>query len=209
MEQAPNKLEYLSNVRAFLHSLSPNNSQPVDYVRWVPISKVSPNDYNPNSVAGKEMDLLYTSILHDGYTQPIVTVYDSETDTYCIVDGFHRYFICKNNLDIAERNNGMLPIVVINKDINDRMASTVRHNRARGKHSIQGMSNMVFTMLENGWEDSAVCNELGMEAEELIKLKHITGFSKLFENVNYKKAWKTKNQILIKKAYLDKTQKEA
>ena len=150
MEQAPNKLEYLSNVRAFLHSLSPNNSQPVDYVRWVPISKVSPNDYNPNSVAGKEMDLLYTSILHDGYTQPIVTVYDSETDTYCIVDGFHRYFICKNNLDIAERNNGMLPIVVINKDINDRMASTVRHNRARGKHSIQGMSNMVFTMLENG-----------------------------------------------------------
>ncbi len=93
----------------------------------------------------------------------------------------------------------MLPIVVIEKDINDRMASTVRHNRARGKHSIAGMSSMVFTMLENGWEDAEICNELGMEPEELLKLKHITGFSKLFADTEYKKAWKTKRQILIEK----------
>jgi hypothetical protein len=100
----------------------------------------------------------------------------------------------------------MLPIVVINKDINDRMASTVRHNRARGKHSIAGMSSMVFKMLDNGWADEAICNELGMEPEELLKLKHITGFSKLFADTEYKKSWKTKRQILQEKSYRDRAE---
>ena len=103
---------------------------------------------------------------------------------------------------------GRLPIVVIEKDINDRMASTVRHNRARGKHSINGMSSMVFEMLENGWEDADICNELGMESEELIRLKHITGFSKLFKDVEYKKSWETKNQLLIKKQFKNEYPKE-
>lgn len=198
------KGKFLYELREFLHAeLSPVKSQPIDFVRWVPIEKVTPNDYNPNSVANVEMGLLYTSIKHDGYTQPIVTIYDSKIDQYVIVDGFHRYFTCKNNPDILERNCGMLPIVVIEKDINDRMASTVRHNRARGKHSINGMSNMVFKMLENGWSDEGICNELGMEPEEIIRLKHITGFSKLFENVEYKKAWEVKKQIQIRKDYTD------
>jgi ParB-like chromosome segregation protein Spo0J len=147
------------------------------------------------------MQLLYISILHDGYTQPIVTIYDKKKDKYIIVDGFHRYMVCKMNKDIFERNNGQLPIVIIDKDINDRMASTIRHNRARGKHSIQGMSNMVFKLLDNGWEDFEICNELGMEAEELLRLKHITGFSKLFENIEYKKAWETKRQIKLRMKY--------
>lgn len=176
----------------------------MDFVRWVDVEDVEPNDYNPNSVAGKEMDLLYTSILHDGYTQPVVTIWDDKIKKYCIIDGFHRYFTCKTNKDIRDRNNGKLPIVVLEKEINDRMASTVRHNRARGKHSVDGMSNMVFSMLDNGWGDAEICNELGMEPEELLRLKHITGFSKLFENAEYKKAWMTKRQIQIKVEHRNK-----
>jgi len=195
-EKAESKVEFLNGLRTFLHEkLSPVTEQPVDLILWVPVEDVKPNDYNPNSVAKTEMQLLYKSIEHDGYTQPIVTIQDEATGKYIIVDGFHRYFTCKNNKDIFERNKGLLPIVVLKKDINNRMAATVRHNRARGSHSITGMSNMVFQMLENGWEDQAICNELGMEPEEMLKLKHITGFSKLFESVEYKKAWETKRQI--------------
>lgn len=201
---ADNQLDFLNELRAYLFGeLSPVNSQPIDFVRWVPIDQVEANDYNPNSVARKEMQSLYTSIEHDGYTQPVVTIYDAERDKYVIVDGFHRYFTCKTNTDILERNHGRLPIVVIDKDINDRMASTVRHNRARGKHSVDGMSNMVFKLLDNGWADEDICNELGMEPEELLKLKHITGFSKLFENAEYNRAWKTRRQILLEKQVRD------
>ena len=195
------KITSIEILKDVLNDLSPLNGQPVDRVRWVDLDDVQANDYNPNSVANKEMSLLYTSISHDGYTQPVVTIYDEELKKFIIVDGFHRYSVCKDNKDIQERNQGKLPIVVLDKEINDRMASTVRHNRARGKHSVDGMANMVFSMLENGWEDSAICNELGMETEELIRLKHITGFSKLFKNHEFKKAWETKRQIQIKKAY--------
>lgn len=170
------KLNAIEEIKKKLHEISPLNSQPINLVRWVPIDKVQANDYNPNSVAGKEMSLLYTSIKHDGYTQPVVTIYDEKIDKYIIVDGFHRYFTCKSKKDIQDRNHGLLPIVVLQKDINDRMASTVRHNRARGEHSLNGMSNMVYKMLKNGWADHEICNELGMEPEELLKLKHITGF---------------------------------
>jgi ParB-like chromosome segregation protein Spo0J len=200
IEQSENRLDAIAELRALLHDLS-GLPHPIDLVRWVPIEKVSPNDYNPNSVANKEMGLLYTSISHDGYTQPVVTIHDAERDVYVIVDGFHRYYTMKTNPDIYATTGGLLPCVVIAKDINDRMASTVRHNRARGKHSVQGMSSMVFSMLENGWADAAICNELGMEAEELVRLKHITGFSKLFADVEYKKAWVTKNQILLAKQH--------
>jgi len=199
--QGEERLEKIEQIMEYLFDVHPLNSQPVARIRWVPIEKVTANDYNPNSVARTEMKLLYTSIKHDGYTQPVVTVYDKKTDKYVIVDGFHRYLTCKTNKDILDRNLGRLPVVVIASDMNDRMASTVRHNRARGKHSITGMSSMVFEMLDNGWEDQEICNELGMEAEELIRLKHITGFSKLFKDVEYKKSWETKNQLLIKKQF--------
>jgi ParB-like chromosome segregation protein Spo0J len=195
------KINVFEAIKELLHEMSPLKDQPVNRVKWVDINQVSPNDYNPNSVAQKEMGLLYTSILHDGYTQPVVTIYDDKQHKYIIIDGFHRYFTCKTNKDILERNRGRLPIVVLNKDINDRMASTVRHNRARGMHSVTGMSSMVFNMLENGWDDVDICNELGMSVEELIKLKHITGFSKLFADQEYSKSWQTKNQILLKKKY--------
>ena len=201
-EKSCYKESFVYELREWIHKeLSPLKEQPIDFVRWVPIGEVQANDYNPNSVAQNEMRLLYTSILHDGYTQPIVTIWDEVIEKYVIVDGFHRYFTCKTNKDILERNHGMLPIVVINKDINDRMASTVRHNRARGKHSVNGMSNMVFQMLDNGWLDADICNELGMEPDELLRLKHITGFSKLFMNVEYQKAWETHKQIKIRQDY--------
>ena len=175
------------------------SQHPVSEVIWVDIEEVQANDYNPNSVAGKEMQLLYKSIKHDGYTQPVVTVRDEQLGKYVIIDGFHRYFTCKNNKDIRESTHNKLPIVVLKKDINDRMASTVRHNRARGSHSVAGMSNMVFQMLDNGWADADICNHLGMEADELLRLKHLTGFSKLFNDVEYNKAWVSKHQIMLKK----------
>jgi len=203
-KESENKIEFLNDLREFIHSeLSELKGQPVDFVKWVPADMVKANDYNPNQVARVEMKLLYTSILHDGYTQPIVTVFDKLNNKYVIVDGFHRFFTLKENKDIFDRNQGMLPVVVIDKDINDRMASTVRHNRARGKHSVKGMSSMVFEMLNNGWSDEAICNKLGMEPEELLKLKHITGFSKLFKDTEYGLAWVTKHQILLKKGYFE------
>jgi ParB-like chromosome segregation protein Spo0J len=176
-------------------------NDPVDNVIRVPLEKVQANDYNPNSVAARELELLHTSISHDGYTQPIVTIYDEKIDKYVIVDGFHRYFIMRQYKDIYEKNGGLVPIVVLKKDINDRMASTVRHNRARGKHAVEGMANIVFNMLDNGWQDTDVCHELGMEHEELIRLKHITGFSKLFSDTEYRRAYETRQQIKLKKQW--------
>lgn len=193
-------IDSINKERKALHEECPIK-QPIDYVMWVPIEKVEPNGYNPNSVAPVEMELLYKSIKKDGYTQPVVTIYDKKKDKYVIVDGFHRYYVCKTKKDIFDRNMGMLPIVVIDKNISERMAATVRHNRARGEHSIDGMSNLVFKMLDEGMSDADVCNELGMEPEELLKLKHLTGFSKLFANTEYKMAWETKNQIIERMKY--------
>lgn len=199
--KSENKVEFVNTLKEFIHKELSEIKQPIDLVKWIPVDMVEPNDYNPNSVAKVEMGLLYKSIKHDGYTQPIVTIFDDKKQKYIIVDGFHRYFTCKSNKDIYERNKGYLPCVVIEKDINERMAATVRHNRARGEHSVSGMSNMVFEMLENGWSDEEICNHLGMEPEEILKLKHITGFSKLFENVEYNKSWQTVRQIKLKKEY--------
>lgn len=177
-------------------------SDPVSNVQWVPIDKIEANDYNPNIVAKNELRLLYISIKADGYTQPVVVIHDKERDKYVIVDGFHRYLVMKYHDDIREPRGGLLPCVVIDKPINDRMASTIRHNRARGKHNINGMANIVFRMLNGGMTDEAICAELGMEADELIRLKYVTGFAKLFENVEYKRAWETRRQIRIKRDYV-------
>lgn len=190
----------IQRIREALSELHPID-HPIDLVRWVPAEKVKPNDYNPNAVADIEMGLLLRSIEHDGYTQPIVTVYDAENDIYVIVDGFHRYFVGSRNDGVKESTRGHLPIVVIDKTINERMAATVRHNRARGKHSIQGMSSMVFSMLDQGMSDAEICNELGMEPEELLRLKHVTGFSKLFADTEYNMAWVARNQIRAKKRW--------
>jgi hypothetical protein len=193
------KQEFLNELRAFIfNEVSPRKSQPIDNVKWVPIEQVQANDYNPNSVAKNEMRLLYVSISHDGYTQPVVTIWDDELQKYVIVDGFHRYTTMRMNKDLQEINGGYLPIVVIDKDINDRMAATVRHNRARGKHSVAGMGQIVFKMLQNGATDEQICAEVGLEPEELVRLKYVTGFAKLFNDVEYNQAYETDRQLKIK-----------
>ena len=165
------------------------SDQPVNEVVWIPIQKVHANDYNPNSVASPEMKLLYKSVKADGYTQPVVVIYDDKKDRYVIVDGIHRYSIMRRYKDIFAACEGRLPCVILkNKTMNDLMASTVRHNRARGKHSVNGMANIVMEMLMNGATDVYICNELGLEAEELVRLKHITGYAKLYEKNEYSKA---------------------
>lgn len=174
---------------------------PVSKVLFVPVEMVEFNDHNPNSVAANEMKLLYTSINHDGYTMPVVTIWDEENQKFTIVDGAHRTMTLRRNKDLYDLNEGLLPIVVIEKDINNRMSSTIRHNRARGKHSVDGNANVVFEMLGNGWDDTRICNELGMEIEELVRLKHVTGFSKLFKDVEYGKSWVTPQQIKIMKQH--------
>ena len=201
LERSNNKTEDIAAIRDVLFEYSDKKHNPVDNVRWVNFNLVEANDYNPNAVAKREMKLLYTSISHDGYTQPIVTIYDREKGKYVIVDGFHRYATMVYNKDLQKLNNSMVPVVVIDEDINNRMASTIRHNRARGKHSIQGMSNIVLNMLKNGWSDAEICNELGLEPEELVRMKYTTGYAKLFADKIYSHSWETEHQIEIRKNY--------
>lgn len=162
---------------------------PVYNVIAVSIDRITANDYNPNTVAPPEMALLETSIWEDGYTQPIVTVYDPENDNYVVVDGFHRFLILKNSDRIREREGGMLPIVVLDKSMGDRMASTIRHNRARGSHNIELMSAIVSELVEMGKGDRWICKHIGMSPDELLRMKQITGVAALFENTDFSKAW--------------------
>lgn len=178
-----------------------SKEMPIGLVQWIHINKVRANDYNPNSVASHEMKLLHTSIASDGYTQPVVAMWDPEAELHIIVDGFHRYTTMRRYQDVYDSTWGYLPVVVLDKPIADRIASTVRHNRARGSHSIQGMSSLVFQMLEAGESDVDICNKLGLEAEELARLKHVTGFSKLFKDHEYSKVVTTKTQAEAKAAY--------
>lgn len=162
---------------------------PVYHVLAVPLERVQANDYNPNTVAPPEMELLERSIWEDGYTQPIVTYYDHEKQVYIVVDGFHRYLIMKNNPRIYERERGLLPVVVIDKDMSDRMASTIRHNRARGTHNIALMSSIVAELVEMGKGDRWICQHIGMSPDELLRLKQITGVAALFASRDFSPSW--------------------
>jgi mannose-6-phosphate isomerase-like protein (cupin superfamily) len=162
---------------------------PVYDVKRVPIEKVTANDYNPNSVAPPEMALLETSIWEDGYTQPVVVVYDDENDKYVVVDGFHRYCTLRDSQRIYEREKGMLPVVVLKKEMHDRMASTIRHNRARGTHNIELMSTIVSELVEMGKGDRWICQHIGMSPDELLRLKQITGVAALFQNQDFSESW--------------------
>lgn len=194
------KIDLLNEIKEHIHK-SMWDIEPVDFVKFVPIEKVEANDYNPNSVATKEMKLLYNSIKEDWYTQPVVVIYDDERDKYVIIDWFHRHLVMKTYKDIKERSHWYLPVVILKSDIKQRMASTVRHNRARWSHSINWMSNIVFSMLEEWRDDVTICNKLWLEVDELVRLKHLTWFSKLFENTKYNKARHDRKQLLLKKQY--------
>lgn len=185
------KVEALNYVRAELHRISPFKENPVDYVEWVKAEHIQANDYNPNTVAPPEMKLLKLSIDEDGYTQPVVTDF-IEKNKREVVDGFHRTRVGKEYKEVNNRLHGYLPIVTIReyqKDKKNRISSTIRHNRARGTHAIKGMSNIVLELVTLGWDDAKIAKHLGMEAEEVLRLKQATGLKQAFANHEFSKSW--------------------
>lgn len=175
---------------------------PVYNVISVPIEKISPNDYNPNVMAPPEIKLLYDSIREDGYTMPIVCYHDQEQDLYVIVDGFHRYRVMRDYPDIYEREGGMLPVSVINKPLSGRMASTIRHNRARGSHDVDLMSNIVRDLHDLGRSDAWISKHLGMDKDEILRLKQITGLAALFRDIEFGQAWRPAEELPNEEEYL-------
>lgn len=167
----------------------PTYKSPVYDVIAVPIEKIQANAYNPNHVAPPEMKLLYKSILEDGYTMPIVCYFLEDEDKYEIVDGYHRYTTMLTHKDIYERENGKLPVTVIDKPVSDRMASTIRHNRARGSHDIDLMVNIVRELVDSGMSDSWIMKNIGMDPEELLRMKQISGLASLFKDKDFSKSW--------------------
>ena len=190
------QVDAINSLREVIHKEGPFKSQPVDFVRWVPAGGVTANDYNPNSVAPPEMELLRTSIRADGYTQPIVG--NEEDGKIVVVDGFHRHRVGKECDDINGLIHNFLPVVQIRAeqvDRNHRMASTVRHNRARGKHKVEAMSDMVIELKRRNWSDAKICKELGMDQDEVLRLCQISGLSEIFADQPFSKAWEPQGHI--------------
>jgi ParB-like chromosome segregation protein Spo0J len=190
------KIDAINDVRENIHKISPFASEPIDFVRWIKSDLVGANDYNPNSVAPPEMELLRTSISADGYTQPIVA--HNEGNNYVVIDGFHRNRIGKECADIKKRIHGYLPLVQIRADATDRnhrMASTIRHNRARGKHKVEAMSDIVIELKRRNWSDEKICKELGMDRDEVLRLCQISGLSEIFNGQEFSKAWEPQGAI--------------
>lgn len=167
---------------------------PAYSIRRVPVEKIHANEYNPNAVAPPEMRLLYDSIKEDGYTMPIVCYYRADEDMYEIVDGFHRYRIILEHRDIYDREGGCLPVSVIDKPIDERMASTIRHNRARGAHDVDLMSNIVAELHSIGRSDAWLAKHLGMDMDEILRLKQITGLAAMYQNGEFSRAWEPGEQ---------------
>lgn len=185
------RIDALNLVRAALHDISPMRSEPIDLVLWVPAEDVAANDYNPNRVAAAEMALLEHSIRMDGYTQPIVT-YVEATAARTVIDGFHRNRVGREVLDLSARLRGRLPVTTLAPERTDRsdcMASTIRHNRARGKHVVAAMSDIVIDLTKRNWTENRIAKELGMDADEVLRLQQIGGLAELFADRDFSEAW--------------------
>lgn len=188
----------LNSIRQFLHEIGPFKDEPVDFVRWEVSENVVANDYNPNKVAPAEMKLLELSIVNDGYTQPIVTWSNPDKGKTEVIDGFHRNRVGKESKVVSQRIKGFLPVVDIRKDQsgkNDRVASTIRHNRARGKHQIDAMSEIVIELKNRNWRNSRIARELGMDEEEVLRLCQISGMENLFTDRDFSRAWEAADGI--------------
>ena len=183
-------IQEINLIRSRIHECSPFKQEPVDLVLWVKAGSVRANDYNPNNVAPPEMELLRLSIAEDGYTQPIVT-FDCQ-DSREVIDGFHRHRVGKECAEIQSRILGYLPVVTINEsreDKGDRIASTIRHNRARGKHKVDSMSDIVVELRRRNWNDEKIAKHLGMDPDEVLRLTQISGLSELFADQEFSKSW--------------------
>lgn len=192
------RVEFMNNVKLALHEHSPFSNEPVDCVIWVKCDGVTANDYNPNSVAPPEMELLRKSIHHDGYTQPVVTWMSDKKKQREVIDGFHRTRVCKELDDVNKRVHGYLPVVTVKDHCtsqNDRMASTIRHNRARGKHNVTAMSDIVKELKNRNWKNARISKELGMDEDEVLRLCQITGLESLFEDRDFSKSWEASDSI--------------
>lgn len=190
------RVEVINEVKRALHAVSPLRDEPVDCVLWVPAESVEANDYNPNNVAPPEMRLLEHSIREDGYTQPIVT-YETEHGRE-VVDGFHRNRVGKECKEIKARTLGFLPVTTINadrEDRSDRIASTIRHNRARGKHQVAAMSEIVVELKRRNWSDEKIGRELGMEPDEVLRLAQISGLAEMFADREFSEAWEVADGV--------------
>lgn len=184
------RIATINDIKRALHSMSPFKNEPVDCVVWELSDNIRANDYNPNSVAPPEMKLLEHSIAEDGYTQPVVTWLNDEARE--VVDGFHRTRVGKESKIVRERVHSYIPVVTINEvrhDRGDRIAATIRHNRARGKHKVDAMSDIVLELKRRNWSDEKIGNELGMDPDEVLRLCQITGLAELFANQDFSKAW--------------------
>ena len=191
------KVEAINRVKLMLHNISPFKTEPVDCVLWVKNDTIHANDYNPNAVAPPEMELLKRSIQADGYTQPIVSMIDSDT-TREVIDGFHRNRVGKEDSEIQARVHGYLPVVTIRdtqEGLNDRVASTIRHNRARGKHKVDSMSDIVVDLKKRNWSPAKISKELGMDADEVLRLTQISGLTELFKNKEFSMAWEAEKPV--------------
>lgn len=188
----PETVDLINRLRSEIHDISPFKNEPVDYVKWVWNEDVTANDYNPNKVAPPEMELLEVSIMNDGYTQPIVTWQNDEKSKIEVIDGFHRSRVGKESKIIGKRIQGYLPTVVIRKEQsgkNDRIASTIRHNRARGKHQVDAMSEIVIELKNRNWTNARISKQLGMDEEEVLRLCQISGLEHLFSDRDFSRAW--------------------
>ena len=190
------KVNYINDLRALLHHNSPFKNEPVDFVKWVRCDDVVANDYNPNKVAPPEMELLEVSIMNDGYTQPVVTWDNAEKGKIEVIDGFHRNRVAKESKIVSKRINGYLPIVNIRKEQsgkNDRIASTIRHNRARGKHQVDAMSEIVIELKNRNWTNARIAKQLGMDEEEVLRLCQVSGLEHLFSDKDFSNSWITED----------------
>jgi len=188
------KVRIINKIREDIHSISPFKNEPVDFVKWVESDNVVANDYNPNKVAPPEMELLEISIMNDGYTQPIVTWDNPEKGKTEVIDGFHRNRVGKESAVVKQRIKGYLPIVDIRKEQsgkNDRIASTIRHNRARGKHQVDAMSEIVIELKNRNWTNKRISKQLGMDEEEVLRLCQVSGLEHLFSDNDFSKAWES------------------
>lgn len=190
------KVSALNDVRETLHTVSPFAGEPVDLVKWVPAAEVEANDYNPNSVAPPEMELLRISIMADGYTQPIVT--HADEGKRVVVDGFHRNRVGKECADVRERLLGYLPVVQIRASQearDERMAATIRHNRARGKHRVEAMAEIVVELKRRNWSNEKIGRDLGMDPDEVLRLTQITGLAEMFSDREFSMAWEPGSNV--------------